>query len=63
MYNIGQLVTAVDPEGRFARGEITSRDRGADGSILYYEIRNLVSGISQIISPDVYSFRLGIHDA
>ena len=54
MFEIGQYIEATGPEGRLARGTIVSRDRGANGEILFYEVINPVSGLPAQVFPQTW---------
>lgn len=60
MFQIGQYIEATGPEGRTARGKIVSRDRGANGEILFYELINPVSGLPAQVYPATWEITFGI---
>ena len=54
MFELGQYIEATGPEGHLARGTIVSRDRGANGAILFYEVINPVTGLPSQVFPQTW---------
>lgn len=57
MFSIGHQIKANDAEGRVARGEVIEVGRGVGGGVLYYGVRNPVSGLVVQVYPATWDIR------